>query len=232
VSETRADQCDGLAGRGLNAQDGSRITGLRVLLDGNSEVGAFFVDDGTEATMEDVQIRETRSRESDGRGGRGLIVQDGAVVSFRRAILDRNRDQAVHVGGDGALLRLEDVVVRDTLERACAADQCEGNGAGDGLGAFCNGSIDVERFQVTGSARCGVVLAHGGYVDSSEGLILCEAGGVVDLRDGEISNNAIGVNIQVEGFDVSRLTDGVVYRDNGIDLDTSELPVPEMASEI
>jgi hypothetical protein len=36
------------------------------------------------------------------------------------------------------------------------------------------------------------------------------------------------VNLQVSGYDVSRLQDRVTYRDNERNLDATELPVPDV----
>jgi len=40
--------------------------------------------------------------------------------------------------------------------------------------------------------------------------------------------NVIGANIQTEGFDISRLTDRVIY-DNERNLDSTILPIPDIA---
>ena len=37
----------------------------------------------------------------------------------------------------------------------------------------------------------------------------------------------VGVNVQVEGYDLSRVMDRVVFRGNGVNLDSAELPVPD-----
>ena len=63
----------------------------------------------------------------------------------------------------------------------------------------------------THNGRCGVQLVRGG---------------TVDLREGAVSHNPIGVNVQTEGVDLSRLQDQADYVDNGINLDSSLLPVP------
>ena len=53
-------------------------------------------------------------------------------------------------------------------------------------------------------------------------------GGEMDLLNGEVSSNTVcGVNVQTEDFDLSQLQDGVRYVDNGINLDSSQMPVPE-----
>jgi len=201
---------------------------LEDLLVEGAEVLGLLVTLGGSLSGRTMVVRDMLSRQSDDSLGRGLNVESGAKATVRRAVFERNRELGIFAATAGTELTLEDVVVLDTLERACAVDGCAGFGVGDGLGALCGGRMELSRFRVSGSARCGLILAHGVYFDESGNRVLCDQGGTVDLHDGVISNNAIGVNIQTEGFDIDRLTDNVIFRDNGIDLDMTDLPVPEM----
>jgi hypothetical protein len=70
----------------------------------------------------------------------------------------------------------------------------------------------MERFRVRGSPLVGVQLALGGEVD---------------LVEGEVVENVVGVNVQVPDYDLSRLTERVEYRDNETNLDAMSLPVPD-----
>ena len=54
----------------------------------------------------------------------------------------------------------------------------------------------------------------------------------MDLHDGAVSQNLIGVNIQTEGFDIDNLMDKVLYVDNETNLYAKELPVPEVGSKL
>ena len=49
----------------------------------------------------------------------------------------------------------------------------------------------------------------------------------VDLSSGEVRENLIGACVQAAGYDVARLTDDVRYIENGTNLDSVELPVPD-----
>ena len=51
-------------------------------------------------------------------------------------------------------------------------------------------------------------------------------GSEMDLVDGEVSHNLVGANVQTAGFDLQRIQQGVIYRDNERDLDSDALPVP------
>ena len=37
----------------------------------------------------------------------------------------------------------------------------------------------------------------------------------------------LGACVQVEGYEVQRLSDAVIYRDNGVNLEATDLPLPE-----
>jgi len=81
--------------------------------------------------------------------------------------------------------------------------------------AIDDATVTATRFRVSASGVCGVQLARGGFID---------------LHDGEVSRNPVGANVQTVGFDVARLQDRVLYRDNEQTLDTAGLLVPEPAA--
>lgn len=56
--------------------------------------------------------------------------------------------------------------------------------------------------------------------------------GTADLSNGEVWENPIGVNVLTEGFDVHRLETGVVYRDNGRNLDAMQIPLPDPLKDV
>jgi hypothetical protein len=84
--------------------------------------------------------------------------------------------------------------------------------AGFGLGAYNGGRIDANRFRIAGSNACGVHLALDGEVD---------------LHQGEVRDNPIGVCLQIDGYDSMRLEDDVAYEGNDTNLTATTLPVPE-----
>jgi len=46
--------------------------------------------------------------------------------------------------------------------------------------------------------------------------------------DGLVEGNEIGVCVQVDGYDLDRLQNDVVFRDNTSSLDATRLPVPDV----
>jgi hypothetical protein len=87
------------------------------------------------------------------------------------------------------------------------------------VGAFAGASLSATTFEVTRAAVCGVYVA---------------TGGTIDLSNGVVAECTIGACIQSASFDSDRLTGGgtVSYRDNGINLDATSLPVPEPSAPI
>lgn len=83
--------------------------------------------------------------------------------------------------------------------------------AGIALGTYLSGSASLERFRITQNAFIGVQIALDGELS---------------LSDGEVAGNPIGANLQVPGYDIGRLSDRVLYRDNGTNLDAADLYIP------
>ncbi|MCH6550946.1 MAG: hypothetical protein IH804_02900 [Planctomycetes bacterium] len=59
-----------------------------------------------------------------------------------------------------------------------------------------------------------------------------QVGRVEDLERGVVSDSEVGVCVQSDGYDLSRLQMDVQYRDNTTNLDTTALPVPEVPMSI
>ena len=112
-------------------------------------------------------------------------------------------------------VELSDVRVSRTTPVECGSDTCPELSAGTGLGAYAGAMLSVERFVIEEAALCGVHVALFGDLD---------------LAGGIVSGCLIGACVQVEGYDIARLTGGVRYRDNRTQLDTTELPVPDPAT--
>jgi hypothetical protein len=84
--------------------------------------------------------------------------------------------------------------------------------------ATLSGELSINRFAIQDSDTCGVFLAD---------LSAMTFPTNVDLTAGAISSSGIGACVQVGGYDVSRLQNDVRYFDNGVNLDTTMLRVPE-----
>ncbi len=222
IVDTVPRESDLDSGRGIQISETSTFELERVTLERNTDIGMMLADAGTVASIWDLTILDTRSEPTTGRFGHGLQVILGAEATIERALFEGNREASILVGGGGAVLTMSHLTVEGTLEAECSTTTCEDEGGGMGIVAIGGGHADVTRFIVTANDLCGVTLARGA---DSLGTPFSVAG-VMDLHTGIVSNQPIGANVQAEDFDLDRLSDGVLYFDNGTNLDTSGLPVP------
>ena len=214
---------DGYFGRGIEVIRGARSSITRTLVLRNREIGILVGGAESSLRAEDVTVRDTSANRL-GEFGRALQIQDGARLELTRALLERNREVSLFASAPGTTALVEDIVVTNTLERECAVDDCSDSPTGIGVGVYGSAHIELYRFAINHNVLCGLQLAHGTNYERER----YEDGGTIDLHEGEISGNRIGVNVQTEGFDIDRLLDDVVCSDNERNLDTDELPVPEV----
>jgi hypothetical protein len=198
-------------GYGLELASGAVADLTRVSLERNRTAAVLLAGVGTALRGTDLRVAETRSREADGEIGLALQATEGAEVRLARVALVDDRQDGVAAYDAGTLVALEDTLVERILPADCG-EACPGSTGGRGLAAIDSASISATRFRIAATALCGVQLA---------------SGGVVDLSDGVVEGCPVGVNVQTEDFDLDRVRDGVAYRDNGADLDSSALPLPE-----
>jgi hypothetical protein len=214
VSDTRFLESGGSANGGLQAFDGALVAVTRTVFERNTDLGLAAWDVGTTLELEDVIVRDTLSRGGTWTG-RGLEIDEAADARATRVAIEGSHGQGMWASGEGTAASLTDVVVRGTLAS-------EGWG-GNGIGAYGGARVEVTSFVVTGNELCGLQLAHGQYLDERDDQVRYEHGGTMDLREGEISDNEVcGINVQTEDFDVRRLLDRVVFRDNGVNLDMGD----------
>ena len=225
VRGTGSQESSGLFGRGIEVQEGAHVTLTRAVIEGNRDAGILAASEKTVVELTDVSISETMGREADGRFGRGMAVYWGAIVTGTRLSIERNRDVGILAACNGTDITLIDVSISHTIEADCAADLCSEAAGGTGVAAIGGAHIDLRSFVVYENVLCGVQLAHGHDPGTGEPF---PTGGTMDLHDGKISRNTIGINVQTESFDLNRLQDNVIVEGNERNLDMNELPVPEM----
>ncbi len=191
---------------GIEIGQGATAVLTRVRLEGVRTAAVLATDEGSSVTAEDLVVRDTQP-DATGVYGRALQIQRDATFTGRRIEVAGSHEVAV-VAAAGATVTLEEILVEGTLGRSCGVD-CEATGIG--MGAYLGGHLLATRFQLSGNALVGAQVA----VD-----------GELDLHDGLVSDNPVGVNVQVPGYDVGRLMDEVRFSNNGVNLDSAELPVP------
>ncbi|MEM9072511.1 MAG: hypothetical protein AAGE52_28650, partial [Myxococcota bacterium] len=165
-------------------------------------VRGILIDVGGSLTLADAVLRDPQpGRDQEGREsfGVGMTLNDeDASADLRRATIENMFD--VGIEARGGSLTLEDVRITNTQERPCGDTTCPGAPGGTAVGAYFDAVLRATNLEVQTAALCGVQFAFGGEVD---------------LTGGRIENATVGVCVQVEDYDVSRLTNGVVFDNNG-----------------
>ncbi len=213
VSDTETETFFGTEGYGIAVATGAAVESLRVAVLRNRGAGIVVADEGSALRGSDLRVVSTGPSQRGGTSfddGYGIQIYHRGSVDLERLVALRNRRAGIAVFDASGTLR--HLAVEGTLERACARDECAGEGGGTGVASLDGASVDVQVFRSVGNALCGVHVARDGQLD---------------LRDGEVSGNVVGANVQIEGYDLDRLRDGVIYRDNVRELDSASLPVPE-----
>jgi alanine dehydrogenase len=206
VADTRTDGTDHY-GIGLEVFDESHAELDRAAILRSVDVGVGVLRRGSSLRAADLLVREVLPWPEGGIGF-GIETADGATIELVRTRVERARVVGVLAATDGTIVA-EDLVVTGTLEGECT-DSCAVPG-GNGIDSLDRGVVDVTRFELTDNALCGVQIL---------------GGGVMDLHDGLVAGNRVGANVQQADFDVLRLQDGVLYRDNERTLDPAALPAP------
>lgn len=197
---------DGIYGYGVSAEDSASITARRVFISHAREFGVFVAAGSLvldQAAVQEVELNGTRIR------ARGINVQEGGVIEATDVSVSGAADFGVLVRDEGAELHATGLRVADTRGVPCEGDCAT---AGNGVGTYFGGHAGIRDFLVTRSLLVGVQVAHGG---------------TMDLSQGEVSHCRVGANVETDGFDVTRLTDQVTYRDNDVNLQSNVLPVPD-----
>ena len=151
VRDTRP-LADGTGGRGIGVQYGASLFARGLLLEGNQDIGLAVGHDGTTADVEDAIVRDTQPR-SDGTGGTGVAVGEGASLQARGLLLEGNHEAGLFAEHGGTFVDIQDATVRETL---VWADREQGWGVGVGTGAgLVARRLLLERNGVTGLAAWG-----------------------------------------------------------------------------
>jgi hypothetical protein len=214
------------SGAGLEVADGAFVSAERLLVEDAAAMGILVqgnrggASEGTtggtnraELILRDTTVRSTRSIGADGTLGRGLHVEFG-LVNGERVRFEGNRE--VTLMAFSSRVTLSDLTIADTLVAECG-DSCPVDGFGHGFVMGPRSTVTIDVFEIATSPVCGVMVAGDGRLS---------------LSRGSVSGAEIGVCILVEGFDLNQVSDAVIYRSNGLNLDSPALPVPDfLASE-
>lgn len=110
VSASTDTDAKGQGGWGIAVLQGSSLDAVRVRLESNSWV-AMSTAASTVLNAQDLVVVATRPT---GKGGTGLLFQDGSAVTLRRAVLTRNSSIGLVEAGAGTTLDVQDLLIEQT----------------------------------------------------------------------------------------------------------------------
>jgi hypothetical protein len=192
---------------GIHLEAGTRIDGERIALD---RIAAKAIDaDGTIARVTDVSIRDAGG--GDCHACVGLCGFGRADVEATRLLVEGTQGRAVHAKGSGSHVVVKDATIRSAFGSApCVNGSPSGAiASGQCAGAIDGGSLEMESFGVAECTGVGVLLEQ-----------LFEPGGIASVRleRGVIAESAVGVQLGIPGYPISRVADRVLFRNNEVDV--------------
>lgn len=214
VRNTESLEASQAFGRGLNLQSGASAEVRGAVFERNRELGVFAAGSMTELVLNNVVVRDTRSRASDRLSGSGLNVGFGARAKVRRAVFEGNRSVQILTEGAETTLILDDALVRDAQGRAL--DQRFGVGLSVESGSWA----EVRRSVFAHNLDIGV------FVGGAESALVAEDILVEDTRSSSFDNaDGRGLNVESGGravvkrarFERNRVV-GVLVVDEGSEL--------------
>lgn len=174
---------EGHLGRGATIADGASLSASACTIAGNVEIGLAAIGAGTTVTLDDVDLSGNLPL-ADGTFGRGLEVEDGAVVTGAGCRIEGNSELGVMLLGDGASLSLTSSTIADTHPRPDGT-------AGRGIEAEHGASLALEGCVVEGNTEAGIYA-----FDDTTLLALLDTQVTRTLR-GRDQTVAVGVGVEL-----------------------------------
>ena len=196
-------------------------TNVGVLLSGGTP------PQGPTVTLSDVLIRDLVSDPLNGVGGRGISVEDGGELHGTRVRIENTREvgfmaRTWEASSNSISVELNEFFVSQVDFAECGTipegseDSCIVGGVnrGGGMGIVVSGVVEmtVEGFVVDESIRVGLLIGEEGELDA---------------RRGEITRNAIGLNVINPEFDFEGSFDDVFIYDNDVDFARTDVHIPD-----
>ncbi|MEO1268130.1 MAG: hypothetical protein AAFX99_08530, partial [Myxococcota bacterium] len=114
IAHTQPQPSDSTFGRGISVQEGAVLEGQRMLLTHNHDQGLIVDGEGTRAKVTDIIITHTQLQPSNSAFGRGITVQNGAVLEGQHMLLAHNHDVGLIASAEGTRAQVADVIIIHT----------------------------------------------------------------------------------------------------------------------
>ncbi len=202
---------------GLIFLSGSRGTLQRVLLENNEIYGLAISE--SEVTGSDVSVIATFSHPLTAAGG--ALWLDESPLQLDRLFLDLNQNISLVAFGERSVATIRDLTLQETFRAGCVDRGCESFIGGVGMGIYDSAAVDVTNFQIADNELIGAQVAFG----ADEMGNPFPVGGTLNLNNGTVSGNLIGINVQIEDYDFDRFS-GVAFDNNERNFDSTLMAVP------
>lgn len=221
VRRTRSTPVSLNHGSGMVLECGAHAALSQISLIGNESAGLLVTGEGTEVsafrlTVEDNRPPDAFADPSFGEEGwAAILVRDRARLDARAFQVGDNFYGGVLADGGGQGL-FEYGTVTGTLGIDHLFPSRAGTGGGINIWVRHSGHLQFFEFNSSYAELVGVQIVH--------------EGSSVDLVNGEVSYNPIGVRLFVRGYDLARLTANVRYHHNETKLAALDLAPPMPAA--
>ncbi len=169
VRGTLADARTGDFGRGIEVDTEAILDCEGCVLTGNLDAG-LVVDDGGIATLRQTVIADNRPRTSDGRYGRGIMVQGGGRLDASGLLIAGHTDLALYLSDPVTEAALTDLVVAGP---AAAVDRL--------VSIQAEAAADLQRARIVGDALLGIYVGTGASVTAND--LQLEGRGAAELAE-------------------------------------------------
>ncbi|MBW2462559.1 MAG: hypothetical protein JRH11_13000 [Deltaproteobacteria bacterium] len=153
IRDTESQESDGAGGRGISVVRGATVSGARVLVAQNRELGIYVKGTGTTLSLVDSVIRDTAPQLLRNEAGRAVNVQAGARFDALRVLFASSHEVGIYARDPATTVSLTDSVVRDT-------ESAVGSGvAGRGIETRAGARLEGLRLLVTRNRDVGILVA-------------------------------------------------------------------------
>ena len=115
VTSTLPSRGDGQLGIGVVGLGGATVSLSNTAIVGNHEAGIAVAEPLTRLTGTNLRVAGTLASAATGELGRGLDVEDGAVVELVGVVFSRNREAGVFASSEGTEVKLYGAIIEETL---------------------------------------------------------------------------------------------------------------------
>lgn len=200
---------DGVFAHGIVVREGSELAGERIVVTRNQGSAIVAVERAL-VNLSELSLTHNESDPVRGVLGRGLEASTGANVSIQRALVCDNHDYGFVAFDAATQLTLDHVRVQDTRFASCVGSSCPDEPGGGGIATLHGAVATLRDFEIRANAVVGLTV-----FDAN-----------VEARDGLITANPIGLNVQGTPLDLDEAFRRVEISGNERDYDIEDLSIP------